>query len=81
MASKIQQSYDLELIPRDPPAIMPGLVLVGNVVVVNGPNFVIECEFPDRLELSEFRADENEELAVRVSDGSTWEIGRSAYPG
>lgn len=72
----------LELIPRDPPPVRTGIVLVGVIFQVDPPNFALTVDYAqpeDREVLEWFRSDSGE-LAVRISDGSLWEIGRTMPP-
>jgi hypothetical protein len=57
---------------------MLGLVLVGRVFSIDGAEFTLHVEHGRDNALLQFRVDQNEEIAVKIDDGSTWEIGRSS---
>lgn len=79
MATEIKLGWILELIPHDPPPLMEGQTLVGEVVLLDLPVFSLACPgIPGQLR---FRVDRNGELAVRFGSSSlsnpVYEIGRT----
>jgi hypothetical protein len=72
MPTEIRRGWILELIPRDPPPVMENLILVGEVMRVDPPEFELNCDFGEI-----YRADNAGELCVRRSDRALFAIGRT----
>lgn len=73
MATEIKLGWVLELIPREPPAEIEGLILVGHVVTLDPPLLGLDVGGGvGQL----FRLCELGELCVREVDGHLFEVGR-----